>query len=149
MEELIKNFDIKDMNKAAAAWNEQKLDWINGEYIRKLSDGELFKKLIEFLPKELDREKIKQLTPLIKERIKKLGNFSDVLQLCCFQLDPYLLTCYLQELATVFHKFYDQRRVVEESNPQLSAERLALIDATRIVLANGLNLLGVSAPEKM
>jgi len=39
--------------------------------------------------------------------------------------------------------------VVDAQNPALSAERLALIDATRIVLANGLNLLGVGAPQKM
>ncbi len=81
--------------------------------------------------------------------IKKIGNFPDVLLICHYQLDPYLLTCYLLELATVFHKFYDRHRVVDAQNPALSAERLALIDATRIVLANGLNLLGVGAPQKM
>lgn len=74
-DEIIKLFEIKDINKSAAAWNEQKLDWINGEYIRKLSDEGLFISLDEFLPKDLDREKIKQLTPLIKERIKKLSEF--------------------------------------------------------------------------
>lgn len=81
--------------------------------------------------------------------IKKIGNFPDVLSICRTQLDPYLLTCYLLELATVFHKFYDRHRVVDAQNPALSAERLALIDAARIVLANGLNLLGVNAPQKM
>lgn len=81
--------------------------------------------------------------------IKKIGNFPDVLSICCHQRDPYLLTSYLLELATVFHKFYDQHRVVEEGNPALSNERLALINAARIVLANGLRLLGVGAPEKM
>lgn len=96
----------------------------------------------------------KQGFHLLKEEeefdlIKKLGNFPDVLNVCLFQLDPYLLTCYLLELATVFHKFYDRHRVVDEGNRALSAERLALIEAARIVLANGLNLLGVSAPKKM
>lgn len=81
--------------------------------------------------------------------IKKLGNFPDVLSICCHQRDPYLLTAYLLELATVFHKFYDRHRVVDEDNPALSNERLALINAARIVLANGLRLLGVGAPEKM
>jgi len=81
--------------------------------------------------------------------IKKIWNFPDVLSICNYQLDPYLLTCYLLELATVFHKFYDRHRVVDAQNPALSAERLALINATRIVLANGLNILGVSAPQKM
>lgn len=74
-EEMVKLFDLKDMNKAAAAWNEGKLDWINGEYIRRMSDEELTKRLIEFLPDYDDQEKIKKLTPLVKERIKKLSDF--------------------------------------------------------------------------
>ncbi len=81
--------------------------------------------------------------------IKTLSHFPDVLQLCANQLDPFLLTVYLQELATGFHKFYDRHRVVDETNPALSSERLALIAATRIILANGLSSLGVSAPQKM
>jgi arginyl-tRNA synthetase len=54
----------------------------------------------------------------------------------------------MQELAGLFHRFYELCRVISEDKT-LSAERLGLIDATRIVLANGLKLLGVSAPEKM
>ncbi len=77
-DELIALFKIKDINRSPAAWNEQKLDWINGEYIRKLNDEELFKRLDKFLPEDLDREKINQLTPLIKERIKKLGDFQEL-----------------------------------------------------------------------
>lgn len=83
MEEMIDLFNISDMNKAAAAWNESKLDWVNGEYIRRLSDEELTKRLIEFLPDYRDSEKmnkffstkIKKLAPLVKERIKKLSDF--------------------------------------------------------------------------
>ena len=104
--------------------------------------------------KDLNLKPMTQGFHLLKEEeefdlIKKIGNFPDVLLICHYQLDPYLLTCYLLELATVFHKFYDRHRVVDAQNPALSAERLALIDATRIVLANGLNLLGVNAPQKM
>ena len=55
---------------------------------------------------------------------------------------------YLQELAACFHKFYDSHRVIDEDK-QLSSQRLALIEAVRLVLGNGLRLLGVSAPEKM
>jgi len=83
------------------------------------------------------------------ELIKKLGSFSDILMLCYNELDPYALVSYLQEMATAFHKFYDRCRVVNPENVALSAERLALINAVRIVLANGLRLLGVSTPEKM
>jgi arginyl-tRNA synthetase len=82
------------------------------------------------------------------ELIRKLSHFSDILITCAKQTDPFSLVRYLQELAAAFHKFYDCHRVIDE-NKDLSTERLALIDATRIVLANGLTLLGISAPEKM
>ncbi|MBF0122260.1 MAG: arginine--tRNA ligase [Candidatus Omnitrophica bacterium] len=80
--------------------------------------------------------------------IKKLGQFPDFLNLCSQQLDPAALPRYMQELAGVYHRFYDRCRVIDEDKV-LSSERLALCDATRIVLANGLKILGITAPEKM
>jgi len=80
--------------------------------------------------------------------IKKIGQFSDALFICYSQLDPYALVSYLQELAAVFHKFYDKHKVVGE-NADLSSQRIALINATKVVLANGLDLLGVGVPKKM
>ena len=80
--------------------------------------------------------------------IKKLGSFPDMLFVCYHELDPYALMQYLHELAMVFHKFYDQHRVIGEDT-NLSSERLALANATKIVLANGLRLLGLSTPERM
>ena len=81
--------------------------------------------------------------------IKKIGIFPDVLVWCERAMDPYDLVVYLLELATCFHKFYDQHRVVDVDQRELSGERLALLDATRITLANGLKLLGIAAPQKM
>jgi len=83
------------------------------------------------------------------ELIKKMGSFSDILMICYNELDPYALVSYLQDLATCFHKFYDCHKVIDPQNGKLSSERLALTNATRIVLANGLRLLGISTPEKM
>ncbi len=74
-DELIKKFDVKDMTKAAAAWNQEKLDWINGEYIRMLSDEELTKRLQEYLVDHPAKDSIAPVVPLIKERIKKLSDF--------------------------------------------------------------------------
>ncbi|MFA5088516.1 MAG: arginine--tRNA ligase [Candidatus Omnitrophota bacterium] len=82
------------------------------------------------------------------ELIKTIGQFPDALSICHHQLDPFALVNYVQELATSFHKFYDQHRVIDEDQ-ELSSERLALIEAARIVLANGLRLLGVNAPQRM
>ena len=56
---------------------------------------------------------------------------------------------YATELATAFHAFYRDARVVDPDEPARSAARLALVDATRISLANALALLGISAPESM
>ncbi|MBI5150845.1 MAG: arginine--tRNA ligase [Candidatus Omnitrophica bacterium] len=82
------------------------------------------------------------------ELIKRLGSFPDSLMICYHELDPYALMSYLHELAMTFHRFYDQHRVIGE-DPELSCERLALANATKIVLANGLRLLGLSTPERM
>ncbi len=59
------------------------------------------------------------------------------------------VTAYATELATQFHAFYRDARVVDESEPERSARRLALALATKTTLANALGLLGISAPESM
>lgn len=82
------------------------------------------------------------------ELMRLVGFFPDIITICVDQLDPYALTSYLLELATAFHKFYDQCRVIGE-DLELSKERLALIEAVKIVLVHGLNLLGIRAPQKM
>ncbi len=56
---------------------------------------------------------------------------------------------YATELATTFHAYYRDRRVVDPADPATSARRLRLVDATRLALANALALLGISAPEAM
>ncbi|MDD5132431.1 MAG: arginine--tRNA ligase [bacterium] len=80
--------------------------------------------------------------------IKKLANFSKILADCARTYDPHWLTIYLQEVATVFHNFYTRHRIVTD-NRELSLARLELIKATSIVLKDGLDLLGISAPSKM
>lgn len=75
IEQLIEKFDITHMNKAASAWNSQKLEWLNGEYIRAMSDEQLLERLQEFLIDHPAKEKISSVVPLIKERIKKLSDF--------------------------------------------------------------------------
>jgi arginyl-tRNA synthetase len=59
------------------------------------------------------------------------------------------ITTYATELATAFHAFYRDARVVNAEEPARSAARLALVDAARISLANALELLGISAPDSM
>jgi len=80
--------------------------------------------------------------------IKKLLQISSTLHICLKTTDSYMLTVYLQELSEAFHKFYDKHRVLSD-DALLTQSRLALIEGARIVIACGLQLLGVSCPEKM
>ncbi|MBM3244380.1 MAG: arginine--tRNA ligase [Candidatus Omnitrophica bacterium] len=80
--------------------------------------------------------------------LKKLWQFSYILNVCVLTQDPFMLTVYLQELAEHFHKFYDLHRVLSDDDA-LTEARLGLINGARIVLSTGLKLLGVSSPEKM
>jgi arginyl-tRNA synthetase len=80
--------------------------------------------------------------------IKTLLDFPEVLQRCSENFEIQQVCTYLTELATAFHKFYHECRVVTEDKP-LSQARLRLCAASKQVLANGFQVLGVSAPERM
>lgn len=80
--------------------------------------------------------------------MRKLWQFPSVLQNCYKNNDPFFITVYLQEIAVLLHRFYEQHRVLGE-DAGLSAARIALISAAASVIKNGLRLLGISAPEKM
>ena len=80
--------------------------------------------------------------------LRSLRQFPLIIFLSANTLEPYVVLQYLQDLAKSFHSFYTKRRVVCD-DPDLSKARLVLVDCVRIVLANGLKLLGVSLPKKM
>ena len=80
--------------------------------------------------------------------IRRLFQYPVVLRLCAEALEPHSLTGYLQKLAETFHVFYTKHRVITE-DVKRSAARLALVEATQVVLANGLGLLGIRAPSRM
>ncbi|MBI5208387.1 MAG: arginine--tRNA ligase [Elusimicrobia bacterium] len=79
----------------------------------------------------------------------KLAWFPEVLKACERELSPHLLAAYLLELAGLFHAFYEQHRVIDGDNARLSQARLCLCAGVRDVMAEGLGLLGVSAPQEM
>jgi arginyl-tRNA synthetase len=79
---------------------------------------------------------------------KRLEEFPDVLSVAAKELAPHSIAFYLRELAAEFHSYYNAERILVEDEA-LRAARLALCAAVRQTLANGLSLLGVSAPEKM
>ena len=81
-----------------------------------------------------------------------LGEFPRVVATAAELREPHRIARYLEELAGTYHRFYDVCRVLprgDEEVTDLHRARLWLVEATRIVLANGLRLLGVSAPERM
>jgi len=79
----------------------------------------------------------------------KLMWLGRVLETCVRDNSPHHLTTYLSELSALFHSFYDKHKVLDPADPDSSARRLFLLKAVRRVIASGLDLLGVSAPEKM
>ena len=80
--------------------------------------------------------------------IKEIIRFPEVAQSALEILEPQIIANYLQEVATSFHKFYTECRVITD-DAELTTARLALVSATRVVLANGLTILGISRPERM
>ena len=83
-----------------------------------------------------------------KALIKQLAQFCEEIKLSARDYDPSHINRYLQELAACFHRFYNACRIKGEA-PEVMAARLKLADDTRVVLRNGLKLIGVEAPEKM
>jgi arginyl-tRNA synthetase len=82
----------------------------------------------------------------------KLGEFPRIVQAAADFREPHRVARYLEELAGTYHRFYDACRVLPMGDEQLGAihhARILLCAATRQVLANGLTMLGVSAPERM
>jgi len=87
-------------------------------------------------------------TPEEMSLIKFLDTFPEVVEGSALHFEPHRITYYLQELAGLFHSFYNKNRVIGE-DAELSAARLFLLKCTAQTLKNGLLLLGVSAPERM
>ena len=80
--------------------------------------------------------------------LKTLEQFPEIMSSVLKLLEPQDIANYLQDLAARFHRFYVDCRVITDDN-DLSTARVALIKAAKIVLANGLNVLGLTAPERM
>lgn len=84
--------------------------------------------------------------------IRNLGEFPRVLETAAALREPHRVSRYLEDLAGDYHRFYDSCRVLPQGDEEpgdLNSARLALCQATRQVIANGLSILGVSAPERM
>jgi len=99
--------------------------------------------------KDLDEVRFDLLTsPEERELMKELTLLPDEIKEAAESLEPHRLTTYLMGLATLFHQFYTRHRVMSEDK-ELTSARLLLIKAVKIALKDTLNLLGITAPQKM
>ncbi|WP_433160550.1 arginine--tRNA ligase [Kribbella sp. CA-247076] len=138
--------DIEEMTRQAS---ENPVYYVQYAHARLASilrnADELGIKLDEFDPGLLSHEREGDL-------LRALAEFPRIVATAAELREPHRIARYLEDTASAFHKFYDSCRVLprgdEEVEPVHKA-RLTLVGATRTVLANGLDLLGVSAPERM
>ena len=91
---------------------------------------------------------------LLKEKdeialVKLLSEFPIKMEDVSHSLEPRKIATYLEEVATAYHKFYGNHKVINPQNTDLSSARKKLCEATKIILTNGLSILGISAPERM
>ena len=80
--------------------------------------------------------------------IKRLSEFPEIISLSASESSPHFIATFLKDLAADFHSYYNANKFLSDDKALQNA-RLALIGATKIVIKNGLQLLGISAPEKM
>lgn len=83
------------------------------------------------------------------ELVKHINEFRNEIIDSAKNRTPHKIANYIQKLAQLFHSFYGECKVLDSENKALSAQRLALVEATKITLKNALNLIGVEAPDKM
>ncbi len=97
---------------------------------------------IEYQSDLLGSESEKNLFLLLKD-------YQNVIESATKENEPYKVTNYIHALSQSINEFYTKCRVIDKSNVELTKQRLGLVQACRIVLANALSLIGVSAPDRM
>ena len=88
------------------------------------------------------------IEPSENDLMNSMINFENIIKKSYDKLDPQIISNYLEELAAKFHKYYSKHKVISE-NIDLSYSRLFLINSLRIVIKNGLNVLGIKEKERM
>ena len=87
-----------------------------------------------------------ELEPGERSLVRKLSEYTEVVDKAAVELMPHYICTYLYELAQNFNRFYEKNRVIDDPRESV---RLQLVDKYAETLKNGLNLLGIEAPEKM
>ena len=97
--------------------------------------------------------KSKEINGLVEEKekalLKILAEYPKEILSSATTRSPYKITNYIQKLATSINEFYTICRVIDRNNLAVSSSRMALCKASEIVLKNALEVIGVTAPERM
>jgi len=150
------NYDF-DLDLAKTQSNDNPVFYVQYGHARVC---QVFRKAREEAPgitPALDEAALAALTaPMERDLIKRLARFPEEVAAAAGKREPHRLPAYLQELVRAFHGYYSKKDAsgkpehkIVSGDARLTAARLALCDAIRTVLANGLKLCGVSAPEQM
>ena len=136
-----------DMDLARSTSDENPVYYV--KYAHARISGILRKAEAEGMPAPSRDAYVALLThPTERALMRQMIQYADLLKGAALAREPHRLTTYLRQLAGLFHPFYHHCRVVGEA-PELAAARLALCEAVRRVLANGLALMTIDAPESM
>lgn len=138
-----------DLDLAKAQSNENPVYYVQYAHARIAS---VFKQLADKHFSFNEAEGLAHLDLLVQPQERQLINtiakYPDIITNAALQYEPQLLTNYLRELAADFHSYYNSHQFIVEDTALRNA-RLALVTATRQTLLNGLNIVGISAPESM
>ena len=80
---------------------------------------------------------------------KLLYRFPEIIERACKEYAPQLIATYLIDIASAFNNFYAENQIIDKENPAVTSHRLRITQAISHVLKNGLEVLGIRAPEKM
>ena len=97
--------------------------------------------------KEVEKFKSANIPNIYYESVEKNNNLIEYK--LSKNLEPQLLTNYLFDLASQFHKYYATCRIIDNENKQLTQSRIFLIKSVKTIISNGLNILGISCPKRM
>jgi len=122
LDEMIKAFDIKDINTSNPKFDQIKLEWMNGEYIRRLKTEELASKINEFYNNKYDNKIIKDITPLIQERIKKLSDFYPLTEF--FFVSPQKYDLDLSKYKEVMEKIVEKLNEIKNWKANVIGEEM-------------------------
>ncbi len=81
--------------------------------------------------------------------LKCLAKFPETISICAENLSPHHLSFYLQELASLLHRYYNEHKILDTNNLELTKTRINLFLGVKQILKTGLFLLGVEAPNRM